>query len=827
MSARGSEWIDNISREESPEGHDGFPEKRPSKKRKVLSCYACRSRKMKCDRVYPVCGRCEKAGNSSLCTYDPRLLEESNFGATERGHGPIVLGECSPKHPTPANTASTALQWKIECQERRLETLERKLAAHKPRDNTSPYAGFAQEEPDIKEEMMFRGKGFKTAFHGATSIMSSIARYRELQSFTREALTVDHSIMRVKTDFKTFRDRRKRVANEQRVKVYGTDSEVFAALPEKTVIDVQALVYFQTWETSYKIFHEPSFWHEYHQFWEHRDAGERSPSFAVIMILIVATTKCVSLKNDVFIGDTTADRQAAADLIDICEAWIVHQPRKRQTLSFFQIHCLSLLAKRANTVRLKQDWINSGDLVRLALSSGMHRDPGLLATGKISVFEKEMKKRLWATIVELELQSSIEAGLQSSLTSLYFDTPAPVNVDDEAFSVSATQTPVPRPLEQFTSTSYLVHSLRSLPLRIQLAQVLNTPTTASNLQYSDILHYDAQIHKAINLLPTWEEQFAGPPAALLRLQLLHYLLLLHGPYARLVPRDQRYTYSLTTVIDTASSIVVAHHKLSSGGHLALSHFRNDVLRVGITVSQIVFANCTQSEVKPGTLAIRDAETHFADPETHLADVPTHKRLDQPSVPLYLAALPETTSLSRIMCVTSLELLERTRQLFEQKVLRLGTGYMEFWLLTAAIGMLPSAPSPSTSIAYVTNSDDNVLARCKKTLDQFTTLASRVLALQKDPQAKFASSLRDTMASISPSDGRTPSVSVGIVTEPGAAIQPGNLPSFDTFSGLGLSTATGDASKDPAGTFDALQDLQFDLGGWSFPDFWAFDLGGEY
>lgn len=442
MSVRGSEWIGNISRDESPEGLDGSPEKRAGKKRKVLSCYACRSRKMKCDRVYPVCGRCEKTGRSKQCTYDPRFLAESNIEGIEGGNAPIVLKERSRKTPTPADVAPTVLEWKVRSQERRIESLERRLVAHSPKDDPLQHEHFTLQEPGMKEEMMFRGKGFKTAFHGATSIMSSIAVYRELQLFTREALTVDHSIMRVKTDFKTFRDQKKRSANEQRDKFHGTDEEVFAALPEKTAIDMQAVVYFQTWETSYKILHEPSFWHEYHQFWEQRHASARSVSFAVILLLIVASTKCMSPKDDVFIGDTTTDRQAAADLIDTCEAWILQQPRKRQTLPFFQIHCLSLLAKRANCLRLKHDWVNSGDLVRLAMVSGMHRDPTLLATGKISVFEKEMKKRIWATMTELELQSSVEAGLQSSLTNLYVDAPAPNNVDEDTFSIGSPEMPI-------------------------------------------------------------------------------------------------------------------------------------------------------------------------------------------------------------------------------------------------------------------------------------------------------------------------------------------------------------------------------------------------
>jgi hypothetical protein len=35
------------------------------------------------------------------------------------------------------------------------------------------------------------------------------------------------------------------------------------------------------------------------------------------------------------------------------------------------------------------------------------------------------------------------------------------------------------------------------------------------------------------------------------------------------------------------------------------------------------------------------------------------------------------------------------------------------------------------------------------------------------------------------------------------------------------------AKDMTGSFDALQDMQIDMSGWSFSDFWAFDLGGDF
>lgn len=607
---------------------------------------------------------------------------------------------------------------------------------------------------------------------------------------------------------------------------HGSDDEVFAALPERNIVDVQAALYFRIWETTYRILHEPSFWKEYHGFWEERAHGGGQVSFAVILNLIVATTECVTPKDDVFLGDTTADRHTASNTIDICDAWISRQPRKRLTLPFFQVQCLALLAKRVNCIKLKQDWVASGDLFRLALASGMHRDPSLLASGKISAFEKEMKKRLWVVIMELELQSSLESGLQSSLTGLYFDTSTPTNLPDDAFSTQTQEMPASRPAEHFTSASYLSVTLKSLPFRIHLAQLLNNPS--SDMHYSDILHYDSQIHSMLSSLPSWDDDRAAVPAALLKLQLRLYLLMMHKNYAKLAHQNQRYIYSFTMCVEVASSILATHEELLNNGNLALNNLRNDVVRVGLTLSQIVYHNCSLDVIRISAPPPNSTETHFADPQTHFGDLPSIKNWGPPDTQFRLARLPQQPFLSKTLCSSSIEVLDRSRQIFERKVLRLGTGYMEFWLLCAAVGMLPgsstAAPTPATSIAYVTHTNDDLLSRCRITLDRFTNMTFRVLALQKDPGNTFAVSLRDTMASVSPSDGRTPSVSArGMGATP---ITTGRA-SFSAALNMSNGAEAMDGFQENAGPFDALQDMQVDLAGWTFPDFWAFDLGGDY
>jgi hypothetical protein len=641
-----------------------------------------------------------------------------------------------------------------------------------------------------------------------------------VQVFTREALNIDPTIMRLKNDFKAFRDRRKKSTKEQSAERYRPDADVYAVLPEKCIVDVRTVLYFRTCETSYKILHEPSFWEDYHAFWEQSCTDKERITFAVMLLLIIAITKCLNPKDDVFVGDTTADRQAAQDLICVCENWINLQPRKRLTLPLFQLQCLLLLAKRVNCVGLKQDWIAAGELLRLALASGMHRDPNLQGCDSISIFDQQMKKRLWVTVMELELQSSVDCGLQSGLTALYSDTPAPAHLADEVFSTDTRQLPPEQPDAQFTSTSFLIASLKSLPLRIHLTHLLNTPT--SNIRYTDVMQFDVQIHAAISALPNWESESAQVPSALLRLQLRQYLLILHKPFAKLASKNSRFMHSLTTCVDACNSIITIHDELLSKGILFLSNLRNDIIRAGLTLSQVVFQNCTLSTVKLVAPA-GTSDTELGDP------LAMRKRGAPLDGVLYLATLPQDSFLIKTLCASSLDILQRTRQMFEQKIFRLGTGYMEYWVVSAAVGMLPPPPSPTTSITYINNGSDDIVSRCRKTLDCFTALTFRVLALQQNPKDSLASSLRTTMSRASQSEGTTPSTSNNTFdarTVSGMTPTAFGNSTFTQTNGI-ANIGSGNMEKDMDSPFGMLQDMQIGSNNWSFPDFWAFDLSGEF
>ncbi|KAH7121292.1 fungal-specific transcription factor domain-containing protein [Dendryphion nanum] len=852
--------IRSDSREASPDGgHDSSPEKRPSKKRKVLSCYACRNRKMKCDRVYPVCGRCQKTGRPDQCTYDPRLLDEFQ-GTGDAGHvngsvaGANTSGFAQFDHRNndfaSANSApSESVEWKLRVQERRLDALEKRLREKQDDElSTSLYPAMHRIRPDAvdhdlvsTEQMMFRGKGFKTHFYGSTSPFALITQFRELQSFTREALVGDNSMGRIKTDFKTFRERRKNLVKEKGQRVQGTNAEIFSALPEKAVVDAAVNIYFQTFETTYRILHEPSFWNEYHVFWENRNSEETPTSFATILVLIVASTKCLTMDREtLFVGDSSVDREIAAELIDISDAWLLRHSRKKLTLAFFQMQCLSLLAKRVNSIRVKQDWVNSGDVIRLAIASGLHRNPSLLGWGKITAFEMEMRRRLWATIMELELQSSVDLGHQSSLCGFFYDSQTPANLPDDAISTELEQLPAERPFDHFTSSSYLL---------------LNNPTT--KFEYSDVLHYDKEITASLGSLPAWDDSRSALAAASLDLQLRQFLLLIHQPYAVRASKDARFAYSFSACISAANSILTTHDNLLSKNILVLNHTRSDPIRAGIVLAQAVYHNShfPTSPTDPKLSHRAPSPLPCTEPIPNTKATNPHKTIT-PGPPLRIPHLPPHNLFAETLITTAVELLERARAIFELKVTRLGTGYMEYWLISAAMGIMPMTTKlqghSNSSIVYIPSSADDIASRSRKAMERLTSLCFRVLAMQKDPSSEFLISLRGTMSTSSPSDarstggsivGNTPhgSTSVGDFNHghghlqpyiPGAEALARALEDGSKGSGIGDVVFRGGPGGQVIGgdgdaPWDSLQDMQVDLSGWNFPDFWAFDIGGDF
>lgn len=204
-----------LRRSRSPEDFHSSERKR---RRKALSCYDCRRRKLRCDREYPSCSRCRKAGQAHSCIYESGPLEPQDSDGVEKpGVGstlPVVAGArgavtvarpgalpSTEPTTTPGKPFSDASSSKLVLQARRIAQLEGRLASLEASQPAATWQSFGEVEsvaktsekqsvtgngpflpsprgPTQPETILFRGKNYKTQYYGGTNPTSLVAHVR-------------------------------------------------------------------------------------------------------------------------------------------------------------------------------------------------------------------------------------------------------------------------------------------------------------------------------------------------------------------------------------------------------------------------------------------------------------------------------------------------------------------------------------------------------------------------------------------------------------------------------------------------------------------------
>lgn len=185
-------------------------------------------------------------------------------------------------------------------------------------------------------------------------------------------------------------------------------------LPREDVVDRLVHIYIENFEATYRVLHLPSFFDEFHQYLKASDRA--SSSFVSLLLVMIATVSCAKPGgHSLFRGESSLDRENVAHWIQAAESWVELQSQKHVTLIMFQIRCIIFIAQQVNSIKRKRRWTASGNLARIAIAAGLHRDTetidlhyDTLTNQRVTVFEREMRRRIWTTIAELELQTAID-----------------------------------------------------------------------------------------------------------------------------------------------------------------------------------------------------------------------------------------------------------------------------------------------------------------------------------------------------------------------------------------------------------------------------------
>lgn len=639
------------------------------RRRLALSCVTCRRRKVKCGREEPICVRCQKGGTE--CLYVPYeedlegspLAKRSNSWAddaedwNEAAKSTEIqrsrnVSEAPKKRHHGENAEIDRLEKKIADLEARTRASEaRPSVPHTtilpgyPTPNSIVFPESRKNPMYELEQMLLRGKSFKTQYFGPSHPASLLTQFNDLSRFVKNIMDHFPAVDNIKESMDRFKKEKKgRIEDDISYEL----QRLLALVPDRTTTDKLVQEYIDSFETTYRVLHVPSFMRQYESFWV--APNEAVSEFLVILLLVIATVYCVSPGEEKFNGRSSVRRETAVRMIDSCDLWLKAQSHKHVTLATYQVNILLFLARRMNCVKIKREWAAAGHLLRIAQAAGLHREPTILST-KISVFDQEMRRRLWATILELELQMSIDRGMQAAVGPEGWDCRAPSNIDDEDFDTPSKELPAPKSLAKYTRTSFLALAQQSAPLRIELLARVNS--IRSNMQLEEALAYDVKVRHMLDDLPDWNVGVAITKAQLARnltrLQLFEFLILIHQPFATQTLSQTRYFYSRASTRDAASNILNVYYTLPSPTNLLLCLFRDDQLRASLSICHDL---CTSHSTFSST--------------TYITNTPQ-----------------------------ALTLIEATVELLGTRVMHLGQGFHSYWILSSALSLVLSKLDPNT------------------------------------------------------------------------------------------------------------------------------------
>lgn len=342
-----------------------------------------------------------------------------------------------------------------------------------------------------------------------------------------------------------------RVLKTARMLLPSIAPEALSSLPCKATCDVLIAGYFRTFEGIFRVLHVPSFRREYDGYWLGEAQSRPSVQLKIMLVCAIGVPFYTGI-------DQPQLRVACAKWIQAAENWLAAPHAKsRLNMAGLQIQILVVLAKQVCNVEGDHIWIPAGSLLRTAMYLGLHRDPSYF--GKINTFHAEMRRRLWATVLELTAQSSMDTGMPPMISVQDYDTKPPSNVNDDDLCEEYDSPINNEPLSACTDCSLQIAIMESLPLRLEIIRLINN--LRFDLPYSKCLGLGYQLNELCNSKTRFFKEALKNSAGITPFQIKlldslvrRFVLGLHRPYFAKVKDDPLFHFSRKICLESSLTI---------------------------------------------------------------------------------------------------------------------------------------------------------------------------------------------------------------------------------------------------------------------------------
>lgn len=597
-----------------PNGHATLKQKRA---RSQLSCVPCRTGKLKCNREKPACDQCIKRSRDSACAFVPAPVKhkptQNVKGRIRQLENLVVDLMNQNRQSVPSGGGEKQQQGTERAGRSDADDSQREQSVGPysqptpPSDNdTSPQftnsTGQASESPsdDVgaattpfgrmkisKSEIAYVGEGHWNA------ILSSISDLKKDLGDDDEDEDAEQSEYPVPPETTMNGWGSVPLGGAQPHATTGlgfmlgdsntvTKAQLIAAVPEKRIADRLLSLWFNSPDPFKPIIHAPTFQDEYRKFWHNPE--ETPVMWLGLLFAILSLASSFGLRDGDPKSQHTQEVLAGVNKyhsLAASAAVLADFTKPKQ----YTIECLILYAAglRSNNAFVNV-WLMIGLIIRLALRMGYHRDPSHYPA--ITVFQGEMRRRVWAVISMIDVLISFQLGLPSMVRTIQSDTQAPRNLLDRDFNASSTVLPAGRGIDELTPSSYTRAKLRIVRIFAQASDISHATVPQA---YEEVMRLDRDLQEAkacvppLLQMPDLNELVTDPAEQLMcrfNIDLLYLKtkMTLHRRYmckptAKLTPAEQELGIgrSRKICIECALRVLQHHHTIytasQAGGQL--------------------------------------------------------------------------------------------------------------------------------------------------------------------------------------------------------------------------------------------------------------------
>ncbi|RMZ90457.1 hypothetical protein DV736_g2305, partial [Chaetothyriales sp. CBS 134916] len=438
--------------------------KRP---RPVISCLECRRKKLKCDRTRP-CQQCIKAHRVDFCSYqpgqepEPGESEDSNKRARLANLGGQLNGSTTTttgldNHVNQLNLSTTAGPGVLETLTARVAHVERLLGVRNILSGTFPHA-----------------HSFVQSFlaSGGDSRIGKVAQ--ELR-ILHDALKLLHCPPRSLTSS-------------------ATKAEIRELIPSLQVCQKLTETYFDNLEHCFRILHQPTF---VGQLADYFTQPSQASDFLPQLVGVLSIAAILGIDQDCIDVGAVSDGRLIRASVSFIEDYIRSLSyKKRNTIAAFQTRSLLMLLQCMRLDRQSELWELTGSILRQALVMGMDRDPSERIEA-CTPFEAELRRRLWMSVVEMDMMMSILCNMPCLIPD--FTCRAPKNLDDLELLSEGLDALPSRPFDEWTDGLCQCFLANSIKQRLHGCRDLQS---SPDPNYDHLLSHTRLLEQVLQNLPS-------------------------------------------------------------------------------------------------------------------------------------------------------------------------------------------------------------------------------------------------------------------------------------------------------------------------------------